>query len=148
MWILGLLAAALIAWFVWRDPSVQRVLSRGLRLAEWRPAIAVVVVMAVVGALALALRGAWVAGAVLAAVALWAGLFVRRVSVRRTPDAPRMGRSEAASLLGVSEDASPEEVRGAYRRLMQRAHPDTGGTQGLAAQLNAAREVLLARRDR
>ena len=31
----------------------------------------------------------------------------------------------------------------AYNRLMRMAHPDKGGTSGLAAQLNAARDRLL-----
>ena len=54
-----------------------------------------------------------------------------------------MARADAASMLGVPETARREEVEAAYRRLMLRVHPDTGGAAGLAAQLNAAREVLL-----
>ena len=37
-------------------------------------------------------------------------------------------------------------VLAAYVRLMQRAHPDAGGSKGLAAQRNAARDVLLKKR--
>lgn len=48
-------------------------------------------------------------------------------------------------MLGVAETASPEEIEAAYRRLMFRVHPDQGGAAGLAAQINAARSVLLGR---
>ena len=54
-----------------------------------------------------------------------------------------MSLSEARSVLGVGEDATPAEIRAAYTRLMRMAHPDKGGTAGLAAQLNAARDRLL-----
>jgi curved DNA-binding protein CbpA len=56
-----------------------------------------------------------------------------------------MGVSEACSILGVSEDATPAEIQAAYTRLMRLAHPDKGGTSGLAAQLNAARDRLLSK---
>ncbi|MDB5464608.1 MAG: molecular chaperone DnaJ, partial [Phenylobacterium sp.] len=50
---------------------------------------------------------------------------------------------EARSMLGVGGDATPEEIQAAYTRLMRLAHPDKGGTTGLATQLNAARDRLL-----
>jgi curved DNA-binding protein CbpA len=56
-----------------------------------------------------------------------------------------MARRDAAAMLGVAESASREEIDAAYRRLMRRVHPDQGGAPGLAAQLNAARAVLLKR---
>jgi curved DNA-binding protein CbpA len=49
-------------------------------------------------------------------------------------------------MLGVPEDADAATVKAAYLRLMRMAHPDTGGTSGLASQLNAARETLLKRK--
>jgi hypothetical protein len=51
--------------------------------------------------------------------------------------------AEARAILGVGADAGRDEVEAAYRRLMLRAHPDQGGTTGLAAQLNAARACLI-----
>ncbi|MGH7024975.1 MAG: DnaJ domain-containing protein [Caulobacteraceae bacterium] len=62
----------------------------------------------------------------------------------RWPGAPvSVELSEARAILGVGPNASPAEIEAAYRRLMLRAHPDTGGTAGLAAKLNAARDRLI-----
>ena len=41
--------------------------------------------------------------------------------------------------------ATKAEIQAAYTRLMRAVHPDKGGTAGLAAQLNAARDRLLGR---
>ncbi len=57
-----------------------------------------------------------------------------------------MSESEARSLLGVSDAATRTEIEAAYLRVMKRAHPDQGGTSGLAAKVNAARERLLKKR--
>jgi curved DNA-binding protein CbpA len=56
-----------------------------------------------------------------------------------------MTDAEARSVLGVAPDATRAEINAAWKRLMARAHPDQGGTQGLAARLNAARDHLLKR---
>jgi DnaJ-class molecular chaperone len=56
-----------------------------------------------------------------------------------------MGEAEARRVLGVSNDATGSEIQAAYRRLMSRAHPDAGGSEGLAERLNAARDRLLKR---
>ena len=55
----------------------------------------------------------------------------------------RMSREEAAELLGITPDADREAILAAHRRLMQRLHPDRGGTDYLAARLNEARDRLL-----
>jgi hypothetical protein len=54
-----------------------------------------------------------------------------------------MTRAEALEVLGLEEDAKPEEIRQAHRRLMRAAHPDQGGSSWLAARINQARDVLL-----
>ena len=46
-------------------------------------------------------------------------------------------------VLGVPRTATEAEIKEAYGRQMRLAHPDKGGTSGLAAQLNAARDRLL-----
>ncbi|HEY3796952.1 MAG TPA: DnaJ domain-containing protein [Caulobacteraceae bacterium] len=103
------------------------------------------IVFAVVGAgggLFELARGALIAGALLVLSAAWLANEVRRSQpVTATRE---MGRAEAASMLGVPETASKEEIEASFRRLMARVHPDKGGAAGLAAQLNAARAVLLA----
>jgi hypothetical protein len=54
-----------------------------------------------------------------------------------------MSRADALAVLGLSEGATPEEIRAAHRRLMRAAHPDQGGSDWLAARINQARDVLL-----
>ena len=90
-----------------------------------------------------AARGGWIGGSILLSAALW--LAQSTLGRQRVPTGG-MGPAEAASILGVAPGADREEVEAAYRRLMFRVHPDHGGAAGLAAQLNAARSVLLERR--
>lgn len=65
----------------------------------------------------------------------------------RERNAPRpgpMSEEEAYQVLGLEAGASPAEIRKAHRRLMQRLHPDMGGSSFLAARINEARDVLLS----
>ena len=55
----------------------------------------------------------------------------------------RMARAEALKVLGLQEGATESEISAAYKRLMMKTHPDTGGTDYFAQKLNEAREVLL-----
>lgn len=59
---------------------------------------------------------------------------------------PAMSRDEAFEVLGLAPDASQDDIRAAHRRLIQRMHPDRGGSAYLAARLNQARRVLLGER--
>lgn len=54
-----------------------------------------------------------------------------------------MNRREALGVLGLGEDADAAAIRGAYRRLMKKVHPDQGGSAALAARVQAARDALL-----
>lgn len=54
-----------------------------------------------------------------------------------------MDPAEAYQILGLRPEASREEIQAAYRRLIQRVHPDHGGSSYLAARLNQARDALL-----
>lgn len=66
-------------------------------------------------------------------------------SQRPPPRGPRtdMTREEALAVLGLAESATADEIRAAHRRLIQRMHPDVGGTADLAARINRAKDVLL-----
>lgn len=70
---------------------------------------------------------------------------VRRAEQKKNGAAPAhlLSREEAALILGVPASAAAEQVREAHRRLIQKNHPDQGGTDYLAAKINQARDVLL-----
>ena len=135
--LIGVLLFGLLVWAGRRArPLLQK---RELRILS-----AVFGAAALVGGAFVALRGGYVAGSILAALGM--GLvFTGRSGVTgsapTTRDDPAV--AEAREILGVGEGASREEIQAAYGRLIRAVHPDAGGTSGLAARLNAARDTLL-----
>jgi hypothetical protein len=64
------------------------------------------------------------------------------------PDAIDESVAEAYALLGLPRDADPDAIRAAHRRLIASVHPDRGGTEALAARINAARDLLLRQHEK
>ncbi|MFZ5616091.1 MAG: J domain-containing protein [Pseudomonadota bacterium] len=62
------------------------------------------------------------------------------------PARASLGVEEAAAILGVSADASDDEIKAAHKKLIGQLHPDKGGTDYLAAKINDARKVMLEKR--
>jgi DnaJ-domain-containing protein 1 len=134
---LGAVALLLVVWFTNGKPLFRR--------REWRLTSAGFAIAAFAAAAYVALREAWLPALVLVVLGLWLAVSARRPGAAAPPRQPsaRMSLDEARSVLGVEEGATPAQIKAAYTRLMRMAHPDKGGTAGLAAQLNAARERLL-----
>jgi hypothetical protein len=134
---LGAAALAFILWAGGGKPILKR--------REWRLLAAALAIAAFSGAAYVGLRGGWAAAIVLVVLGLWLSVSARATGMAANPPprGARMSLDEARSILGVDAEATPEEIQAAYTRLMRMAHPDKGGTSGLAAQLNAARDRLL-----
>ncbi len=137
---MSLVWLALAAIAVWALVRLGRQTERRGR-GHWRVTATLFSAVLIAGAVLLAARGSWLAAAALAAAGIWLTL-----SSRQRAPAPRteaMSPAEARSILGVPADATPQQINTAWKRLMGRAHPDQGGTEGLASRLNAARDRLL-----
>lgn len=68
-------------------------------------------------------------------------------SDNRAPDHDhgKMTPEEAYRVLGIASGSPRDVIIAAHRRLMQRMHPDRGGSDYLAAKINQAKDVLLGR---
>lgn len=54
-----------------------------------------------------------------------------------------LSTNEAYEILGLPNTATKDEIVKAHKRLMQRMHPDRGGSDYLAAKINAAKDLLI-----
>lgn len=126
-----LLLVGALAWWAWR--------SRDARAMRWGDVAAVVA--ALIG-LRMMSRGNEIAAIAGLGGAGWWWWFRSRGG----GSLPAMSAEEASGLLGVPRGADAPTVRAAHRRLVARVHPDVGGSADLTARVNAARDVLLARR--
>lgn len=55
-----------------------------------------------------------------------------------------MSTEEAMEILALHPGYSREDVIKSHRRMMQKMHPDRGGSDYLAAQINTAKDTLLS----
>jgi hypothetical protein len=132
---LALLLAGLAGWLIWTGRLQRMSAKDGMALG-----------VALVGAV-LAAKGKPVIGAplLIGAAMFFAGqgkLRGKRKTAAPKP-VPPQDITHARALLGVAPDADADTIRAAHRRLIASVHPDKGGTEALAAQINAARDLLL-----
>ena len=54
-----------------------------------------------------------------------------------------MNKDKAYEVLGLKPGASKQEIITAHKKMMQKNHPDRGGSDYLAAEINTAKDTLL-----
>lgn len=137
-----------------------RELNRAFSKKPGAPARRPLIGLGLLALVVLASRLGWAVPTLLGTVALaairlaplLAPLLRRASAAPESGEAPRpppggkgMSKQEAYEILGLSPGASREEIIAAHRRLMQKMHPDRGGSDYLAGKINQARKRLLAR---
>jgi len=148
---LALVAVVGIMWYLaWYHRADPRQRNRSLmRIGLWSAAILLVALAITKGSWLMAMFGAalpWV-NRLMMVKRLWDGFSRNKVGGghARTapPPAASMDVAEALEILGLEPGATEEEIVDAHRRLMQKIHPDRGGSDYLASQINLAKDTLL-----
>ncbi|MGN7098295.1 molecular chaperone DnaJ [Brevundimonas diminuta] len=141
---MGLIWLGLGAVALWAMVRLGRQTERARR-GHWRISATILSAALLAGAVLAVARGAWLIAGGMASAGVWLAVQsrIRPVAGRAVQPQEPMSKAEARSILGVAADADAQMIHAAWRRLMARAHPDQGGTEGLAARVNAARDRLL-----
>lgn len=61
----------------------------------------------------------------------------------KSDSSTEMNSHEALAVLGLEEGATREEIIAAHKKLIQKMHPDRGGSTYLASKINQAKDMLL-----
>lgn len=96
----------------------------------------------------------WIAGAAtllfpllqrILPIALRALPFIKKAASReKTPTPPStMEVEQALKVLGLEAGANDQDIIKRHKELIQKNHPDRGGSDFLAAQINEAKDILL-----
>ncbi len=149
---IGVLAYSLYQWFIKQmkqpDPALRR---KALVRAGLLLLLSIVLILTLTGRLhwigALAAASIPVVKYLLTLGLRFIPYFASRMA-SANPQKPAastgaMTREEALKVLGLDEQASDEDIVDAHRKLMQKVHPDRGGSDDLAARINEAKQVLL-----
>lgn len=147
---LALVAVVAVMWYLaWYRRANPRQRNRSLiRIAIWSAAILVVALAITKGSWLMAMFGAalpWI-NRIMMVKRLWDNFGRGRTGGHaraQPPPAASMDVAEALEILGLEPGATEEDIIDAHRRLIQKIHPDRGGSDYLASQINLAKDTLL-----
>lgn len=153
IYLIALLIAGGFFWWHWKNAPDEAERRRLVRNAILYGLLAIIFVLAALG------RIHWL-GAIFAALfpilkfvfsallrfsPALAQIYAKRQNSGATdrPSESTMSLEEARQILEVSEGASKDEIQIAYKKQIQKVHPDKGGSAYFASKLNEARDRLL-----
>ena len=148
---LALVAVAAIMWYLaWYSRADRQQRNRSLlRIALWSAAILLVALAITKGSWLMAMFGAvlpWI-NRIMMVKSLWQSFGRAKSGSNRAgpgpPPSTSMEVAEALEILGLEPGATEQEIIEAHRKLMQKIHPDRGGSDYLASQINLAKDTLL-----
>ncbi len=132
-------------------PIFFAILAAGLSWAYFTGRISAKQIAPAVAAIAgvvMTMRGEFLSGIIIAAVGLF---WFLGSSIRKEDDNKGIAKmptnadiEQARALLDIPPNANANQIRARYRHLISQVHPDRGGVTDRAAELNRARDLLLA----